>query len=1179
MTNNAFYDLISSCSDYRLLERYALEDRFPLGAIGLPGAPKSLVITGLIKKLDRTAFVITDTENNAKKISDDLNAFGVNAILYPEKDLGFYTDRTSSHEYERIRIGILSKLKHKAIDAVVCSSTAVRQYTMPSATLDELSVEITAGDQIDIQRLREILTGSGYVSSPLVDGKGLFSVRGDIIDVYPPSDDNPVRIELFGSEVDSVSRFDPETQRRTETIDCFTLSPSLEAPVRDPLELAEKIERMASSLRSKYASKARELLDRDARMLKDGIRLTDPAKYLPLLYDKPALPTDFANDPLVFVCDSSAVKNACENRDRLDAQEIKELMIDGVLCKGLDKYSIDFNQLKGLYKTYDTVYLDNFERGSFDTPVGGLVSFAMPQTPPWDGTIASLYEDIGSGLSVGQTYVVFAGTQKQADAVYKDLKDDGTPAVIHEGIPQKFTPKTVNVVVSALTGGIHLQSVNYSIITYSPTVLRSRTVKRDKGAGRKRENAFSSISELKKGDYIVHNSYGIGVYDGVVKMTVEKIEKDYLKINYAKGDVLYVPVTQLDLVSKYLGPQDKDGHRSVKINSLDSVEWAKTKMRVSGVLADMADELLDTYAARANAPGYSFICDPGLQRDFDDHFPYYETEDQLRCISEIKHDMEEPHPMDRLLCGDVGFGKTEVALRACFKCVAAGKQAAFLVPTTILALQHYRTMLARFEGFAVNIEMLSSFRNPSQRDEIITKLKEGKIDLLVGTHSLLSKDVVFKDLGLAVIDEEQRFGVRQKEKFRKTHPGVDILTLSATPIPRTLNFSMTGLRDMSTIEEAPLDRSPVQTYVLEYDETILGEAISKELRRGGQVYWLHNKVSDLERIANAISETFPEATVDVGHGQMPEGELSRVWQRLIEGDTDILVCTTIIESGIDVPNVNTLIIEDADRFGLAQLHQIRGRVGRSQRRASAYFTFRKNKTVNETAEKRLNAIREFTEFGSGFKIAMRDLEIRGAGDLLGSQQHGHIAAVGYDMFLKLLEEAVESRKKARSGSDEVDNTDKKVKTYDCPVDVRVDAHIPQRYISDPPQRLEIYRRISDIRGDEDASDVIDELIDRFGEPPSAVMGLIRIATLRAKAKKLGVIKIAQNESNIDVFVSDETRETIIAVSSALAGRAIFHADEKNQFYRIRILRGQTAQDVIEDFLVKYEISKKISESE
>ena len=647
----------------------------------------------------------------------------------------------------------------------------------------------------------------------------------------------------------------------------------------------------------------------------------------------------------------------------------------------------------------------------------------------------------------------------------------------------------------------------------------------------KNSQEIYSLADLTPGDYVVHVSHGVGVFEGIHKIDMHGVVKDYIKVRYAKGDTLYVPVTQLDLVSKYIGPRED---ASVKLNKLGGTEWQKAKTRVRHAVRDMAKELIQLYAKRMQVKGHAFSEDTEWQRDFEAHFEFEETEDQLRCIDEIKTDMEREAPMDRLLCGDVGFGKTEVALRAAFKCVSDSKQCAILVPTTILAWQHFQTIARRMDGFPVKLEILSRFRTPKQQEEILRRLRRGEIDIIVGTHRLVSKDVEFRDLGLVIIDEEQRFGVAQKERLKSAYANIDQLTLSATPIPRTLNMALSGIRDMSVIEEAPHDRHPVQTYVLEHDDGILYEAIRREIRRGGQVYYLHNDVATIERVAARIQAAVPESRVGFGHGKMNEQELSEIWRKMIDHEIDVLVCTTIIETGVDVPNANTLIIDNADRLGLSQLHQIRGRVGRSSRRAYAYLTFTRNKVLSDVAQKRLSAIREFTEFGSGFKIAMRDLEIRGAGNILGGEQHGHMEAVGYDLYLKLLGEAIKREK-----GEEVRELDE-----ECLVDVQIQAHIPESYIADLTQRLEIYRRIADVRTRDDALDVTDELIDRFGEPPESVNGLLEIALLRNQASTLGVTEVKQQGEALLFYQKKIDMKQVSALVSSLKKRVMVNAGAK-----------------------------------
>ena len=787
--------------------------------------------------------------------------------------------------------------------------------------------------------------------------------------------------------------------------------------------------------------------------------------------------------------------------------------------------------------------LDSFMPTSVPFGLKDTVSFDFKRNSTWSGDITILRDDIEFTLTKGGLVVVAAGSEKAAKLLSEDLE----AAKIHNIYLEKvkgLPTSGVVVTVGGLSSGFEIPELNFSFITHKIIYSDIKTRK-----FKKSKNTINSLEELKAGDYVVHASHGIGIFEGINRITSGAITKDYIKIKYAKSDVLYVPVTQLDLVSKYIGSSEDS---NIKLNRLGGTEWQKTRKRVRAAVKDMAKQLTELYAKRMASKGYAFSPDTDLQNDFERRFEYEETEDQLRSVNEIKNDMERSSPMDRLLCGDVGFGKTEVALRAAFKCIADGKQCAILVPTTILAWQHYNTVLKRFGDMPVTVKMLSRFVSTKEQQKIITDIKRGNVDLVIGTHRLISKDVVFKDLGLVIIDEEQRFGVAQKEKLKESHPAVDVLTLSATPIPRTLNMAMSGLRDLSSIDEAPNDRHPVQTYVTEQNNALILEAIRRELRRGGQIYYLHNRVETIDRVAYRLSEQLPDCRIATAHGKMTEEELSDVWKRLIEHDIDMLVCTTIIETGVDVPNANTLIIEDADRFGLSQLHQLRGRVGRSPRRAYAYFCFRQGKGLTEIATKRLEAIREYTEFGSGFKIAMRDLEIRGAGSILGGEQHGNMEAVGYDMYLKLLSEAMSEEKGIRVEPE-----------AECTVDLNISAHIPENYIESLPARLGIYRRIAEINNESDVEDVIDELCDRFGEPPKSVLGLIDISLFRSKASKNGIYEITQTADTLNLKITEIKEEQVNKICDGLKGRVYLNVSEK-PFYAVKLKKGQSTTEALKE---------------
>lgn len=1148
---SGYKKLLQNSTQYQDAVRYMGAGMYPCGITGLPNAPKAHLVFSLCEEFSRRAIVVLPDESSAGKFTSDINSLNGGkeiACFYPARDFSFNSSQGQSREYEQLRLKTLCKVLKDECKIIVCSAEAAIQLTIPPDELKQRIFRIDFDTEISTERITQILVSAGFKRADSVEGPGQFAVRGGIIDFFPPDSLQPVRIELWGDEVDTISLFDVSTQRRTENLDFCEITPSTEIIFDSDEVLKNRIEGFIPTLSGKGSRKAKEQLNKDIELLNSGVKLQSVDKYLSLAYENPASIFEYCNDGLLFVCESASVKDKVQSTSKLFLQEIKAQFESGVLTKGLDRFSLTFAELLLIYEKQKTVYMDNFARGSFDTPVKSLTTFNVQQNPLWNGSLEVLLDDLRPSLSKKETCIVLAGTEKSAISLAEALETEDVKAMYFPVPPAEFPKNTVSVLWGSLSGGFRCTSDKFNIISYGKGVYKS-TQKRKKNY--KAADAIQSLEELSRGDYVVHAVHGIGIFDGIQKLEVSGITKDFIKITYAKGDALYVPVTQLDLVSKYIGP--KDDTNSLKLSRLGGNDWEKMKARVKASAKNMAKELIELYSRRMKTAGYAFSPDIDMQNDFERRFEYDETDDQIRSINEIKKDMEKPHPMDRLLCGDVGFGKTEVALRAAFKCIADGKQCAILVPTTILALQHYNTIMRRFEGFPIEAEMLSRFRTSKEQTRIIKALKRGSIDIVVGTHRLISKDVVFKDLGLIIVDEEQRFGVGQKEKLKEMYPNVDCLTLSATPIPRTMNMAMSGIRDMSVIEEAPQDRFPVQTYVLEHDWEVLTEAMAKEIRRGGQVYYLHNKVNTIEKTAATIHEFLPDANIGIAHGKMSEDELSDVWRQLLEGEIDILVCTTIIETGVDVPNANTLIIENADHLGLAQLHQIRGRVGRSARRGFAYFTFNRNSELSEIAQKRLTAIREYTEFGSGFKIAMRDLEIRGAGNLLGSEQHGHMEAVGYDMYMKLLSEAVVEEK-----GEEV-----KINTKECLIDIRIDAHIPENYIESLPQRLSIYKRIADIKTQADASDVIDELIDRFGDPPPGVEGLVKVALLRNTAAGLGIYEIGQNNNSLLLYVEEIDMNKVALLVKGMRGRILVSRGPK-PYITVKKASGQSPLDALEE---------------
>lgn len=1133
-----FLNKVLSCDpDFNLCLKDISAARMPFACTGLSAVHKSAVISGIYSKVSSKIAVLTKDEALALQMAADLKEMGLKTLIFPLRDYCLHNLTGHSKEYEHKRTDTLSAIADGAFDVVCFSVDSAVQYTVPPAVLAESRFKLRVGQEINTALLTEKLLDAGYTRSEQCEGWGQFATRGGIFDIFPIRAENPVRIEFWGDEIDTISYFDTETQRRTENADTIEITPANEVLI-SPQKLTCILKEYLKT-EKKLTDGQKEVLSQDISALENGASVSLD-RYLPLIYPKGETIFDYISDCLMFISESGDVAERLKSMEIQQSADIESLLEEGILSRKTAKLYLSKGELWDHLQ--GGVILENFPRTSYELKVKDIINFNYKGSTPWSGDIAVLTEDIEYILSKKGKVVILAGEQKAARVLTDELNRRGITAVFSEN-PNEVSAG-VTVTLGGLSSGFEIPSQKFLLVTHRYVATDTKK-KRNRP---KNSKEIGSLDELHKGDYVVHEAHGIGIFDGINRITNEGVTKDYIKIKYAKTDVLYVPVTQLDLVSRYIGAATENG--GIKLNTLGGTGWQKTRARVKKAVRDMAKQLTALYAKRMSVKGYAFSPDTDLQNDFERRFEYEETEDQLRCINEIKADMEREVPMDRLLCGDVGFGKTEVALRAAFKCISEGKQCALLVPTTILAMQHYNTILRRFGEMPVTVKLLNRFVPQKQQEKIISDLKCGRVDMVVGTHRLISKDVAFKNIGLVIIDEEQRFGVAQKERLKELYPFVDILTLSATPIPRTLNMAMSGLRDMSSIDEAPGDRHPVQTYVLEQNEGVLLDAIKKEIRRGGQVYYLHNRVETIERCAWGLKQKLPDVNIGVAHGKMSEEELTSIWQRLLEGEIDVLVCTTIIETGVDVPNANTLIIEDADRMGLSQLHQLRGRVGRSPRRAYAYFCFGRNKQLSDVASKRLEAIREYTEFGSGFKIAMRDLEIRGAGSILGGDQHGNMESVGYDMYLKLLSEAVNEE----NGAPETDD-------IPCTVDLNVSAHIPESYIESLSARLGIYKRIANIRTDEDAEDVIDELCDRFGEPPQAVMGLIDIAVLRNKAANAKIAEITGNGNTAILHINSIEPETVHKLTEYFGNRFMLNATGK-PVYTVKLKKGQKMSQLV-----------------
>ena len=1126
-------EVLKKDPDYLSLLNEVERGRLPIVCTGLSLIHKAIIAAALRGHMKKRVVLITHDEATAAELCGDINALGLKCLNFPTRDLCIGDLSGYSKEYEHKRIDTLSAVADGAFDLLTISLDAAVQYTVKPEVLKGSRFTLKTGESADTSELAERLINAGYTRSQLCEGSGQFSVRGGIFDLFPVNSEKPCRIEFWGDEIDSISYFDPETQRREENADEIEISPAAEV-MFDPFNLAAKLKTEIPN--PALTLKQRDILAKDAELLENGVKIP-PDRYIPLLDTMGTVFEYFGDSPLML----SESGNMAERFKSMEIQlsaDTENYLEEGYLFSKTAKLQLDKTEFFGF--AGNGIIAENFPRGSYEIKPKSVINFNYKRSTAWGGDIEVLLEDISYMRDIRGNVVILAGEQRAAQVLNAELCERGVQSVYT--LSADTAPAGVTVIPGGLSAGFEIPSQKFMLITHRFIAPEGKKHKKKHKAGQE----IGSLDELKKGDYVVHEAHGIGIFDGINRITQGGVTKDYIKIKYAKSDVLYVPVTQLDLVSKYIGAAENGG---VKLNRLGGSEWQKTRKRVKAAVKDMAKQLTALYAKRMAVKGYAFSPDTDLQNDFERRFEYEETDDQLRCINEIKRDMERETPMDRLLCGDVGFGKTEVALRAAFKCISEGKQCALLVPTTILAMQHYNTIIRRFGEMPVSVGLLNRFVSPKEQAKIIADLKCGRLDMVVGTHRLISKDVSFKNIGLVIIDEEQRFGVAQKEKLKEQYPFVDILTLSATPIPRTLNMALSGLRDMSSIDEAPGDRHPVQTYVLEYNLGVITDAINKEIRRGGQVYYLHNRVESIERCAGLLKAKLPDINIGIAHGQMSEDELTDVWRRLVEHEIDLLVCTTIIETGVDVPNANTLIIEEADKMGLAQLHQLRGRVGRSPRRAYAYFCFRRNVQLSDVASKRLEAIREFTEFGSGFKIAMRDLEIRGAGSILGGEQHGNMEAVGYDMYLKLLSQAVNE-----------ENGQPETEDMPCTVDLNISAHIPESYIESLPARLGIYKRIAAIRTDEDVSDVIDELCDRFGEPPQAVMGLIDVAILRSKAAAADICEITGNANTAILHINSIKPEAVAKLSEHFGSRFSLNA-ASTPVYTVRMRAGQKMSDL------------------
>lgn len=1128
------------------------------GMINVTGAAESRVAPVMAKILKEEAkgqcLVVVPSYVRAKRLAIDLSFFvGKTIYVLPPEEEGFIRYEAKNHDQMLQRLKILKALRTGQDCIVIAPAAGAIRKLPPHSVFEENVLRLRRGADINLEQAREQLVQMGYERTPLIEAKGQFCIRGSILDIFTPDGDFPCRVELFDTEIDSIRTFHMDTQRSIENLKYLEVYPA-EPILRD----ADRFQRAIVKINQAYAGQIRKFSGEDRteeeqergqrlkarrdqliEFVENCMNLQQLEHYLYYFYDETEYIWDYMEDPAIMVDDPARVMETLEARDTEIMDDFKTMLERGQAVP---------SELKHFSNCQDYLKLYDMERAYLFTPlqraIKGVESFAeirnviSKPTLIFNGKMDLLETEIKAYLKQNYKVTIVCASQERVSNMEEFLDRAGLLS-------------RVWVKIGELTGGIDFPQEKFCYIWDGDIFGTPRKKKRRKKPSHDLGQPIRSFADMKQGDYVVHEDHGIGKFLGIQQLTVQKVKKDYLKIQYSGKDMLYVPVEQMDRVQKYVGSDSG----VPRLNKLSGSEWKVTKTKAKAAIASMAMELLEVSAARQMEKGHAFSPDTVWQKEFEDSFPYAETDDQLRCIEEIKKDMEKDTAMDRLLCGDVGFGKTEVAARAMFKCVADGKQAAVLVPTTILANQHYYTLRERFEKFPFKVEMLSRFRTDAQQKAILRGLSKGSIDVVIGTHRLLSKDMKFKDLGLLVVDEEQRFGVEHKEIIKQLKKNVDVLTLSATPIPRTLHMSLVGIKNMSVISEPPEDRYPVQTYVLEQEDVLMRDAIERELDRGGQVYIVFNRVKGINRVAAHIEALVPQARVAVGHGQMNERHLEDVIMEFVQGESNVLVATTIIESGIDIPNVNTMIILDADRFGLSQLYQLRGRVGRSNRMAYAYLMFQKDKSLSEVAEKRLRAIKEFTEFGAGFKVAMRDLEIRGAGNLLGTEQHGHMMNIGYELYCKLVDDAVRSlRGEAVQPEGET-----------ISIELNVTALIPDRYIGDEVLKLQIYKKIASIENAVDEEEIIDELIDRFGEIPRVTMNLIAVSRIRALAEKLRVTRIHE-EGNKVVFSfarsSHLNAKSLAALSAKYGSRAFIHGGVK-PFLRFLPDKGKKLPEILE----------------
>ncbi len=1140
---------IQALTDYEEIKKHLGQSCGVLQLSGCIDAIKPYLIQGLSQG-GTVKLLVTFSEQKAKELVEEYKVYDRSVVYYPAKDVLFYQADIRGNLLTRERLSVIKQLRtEKDLTVVTTFDSLMDRLVLPEVLYAHVA-EVQVGDTVDFEQLSLQLVEMGYVKRSQVETPGQFAIRGGIIDIFPLSEEVPIRIELWDDEVDSIRSFDAESQRSIETLESVEIYPATEIILsKETLKKGlEKIKTEADKIQKKFydqhmpeeAYRIKQSVEELEEALVHGLEYTLAESFLTYFYKETATFLDYFKDlnTVIYLDEPARLGEKGRTVETEYRESMKQRLEKGYFLPGQADAIISSKEVMGMLERRCCVALTTLDLSTDDVHIEKNIHIQTKSINAYNKSFDLLVKDLTLLKKKKYKVVLVSGSRTRAQRIAEDLRDEGLHAIYNEDWNHDFLPGEILVCYGKLKSGFELPLVNFALISESDIFGEEKKKKR---SGRIKEgDRIRDFAELRIGDYVVHENHGLGIYRGLERVEVDKIVRDYIKIEYDKGGVLYIQASNLELLQKYAGAEAK----KPKLNRLGGQEWHKTKTRVRGAVREIAKDLVRLYAIRENIQGFAYSKDSVWQQEFEEMFPFEETEDQVMAIDATKRDMESKRTMDRLVCGDVGFGKTEIAIRAAFKAVQDSKQVVYLVPTTILAQQHYDTFAQRMKDFPIRVDLLCRFRTPTQQKKTLADLKNGNVDIVIGTHRLLSKDVVYKDLGLLIIDEEQRFGVTHKEQIKQLKNQVDVLTLTATPIPRTLHMSLIGIRDMSLLEEPPVDRMPIQTYVMEHNDELIREAINRELARNGQVYYVFNRVKQIAEVADHVAALVPDATVAYAHGQMKEHELEKIMYRFVNGEIDVLVSTTIIETGLDISNVNTMIIQDADQLGLSQLYQLRGRVGRSNRTSYAFLMYRRDKLLKEVAEKRLNAIREFTELGSGIKIAMKDLEIRGAGNLLGSEQHGHMEAVGYELYCKMLSEAVKEMKGLPV-----------MEGFETVIDVNVSAHIPASYIPNEFQKLDMYKRIGNILTQEDKEDILEEFIDRFGDVPASVENLLEIAMLKARAHNCYITEIDEKHKIITLRMYENAQlkvENIPELLKSFEGALSFQGNGKSPIFSYKM---------------------------